>query len=534
MAAIAGGVCGGETVIVADVASRARSFSGIGVSASQCPTSGAVIKFAGVPSCRVVARRAKGSGEACRHVIGNGAAHRGGAVPLVGMAAVAIGVCGGEAVIVIDVAVGAGRGDVRSGKRPAGGAVIEVGGAPASGGVASRAVSKSKGGAGGGVHGLRGGLPSGEVATGGATSRWSDLERVVVGDMAIDTGVDFPGRSELVQILERESSGVVVPRGSPIRSGMAGGALGGGEARSDVVRYSAAHGGRAVPLILMAAVAVRVGNREVIVVVNVAVGAGRGGMNACERPTGGAVIERGGGPGNGVVARGTIRDGEGCASAGVRGIVGLLPGGEVAARVAAIIGLDRKSVVAVNMASSAARSLACGSQLVRVGQRETSGAVIELAIGPSGDGVATGAGRCRSREIGGHVIRDVAAETLRFVPVRSVAGQAIGGIQSVVVFDVARYARSGSRRHMRADESEARGAVIKGSSGPGNGVVARGTIRGGKRSACGGVCGIVGLLPSGEVAAGVAAIVGLDGQSVVAVNVASGAARGLASGCELV
>lgn len=47
------------------------------------------------------------------------------------------------------------------------------------------------------------------------------------------------------------------------------------------------------------------------------------------------------GPRNGVVASGTIRDGKRRAGTGVRRIIGLLPGGQVAAGVAAIRRLYR-------------------------------------------------------------------------------------------------------------------------------------------------------------------------------------------------
>ena len=55
MAAVAGGVCGGERVVAIDVAGRARRFGGIGVSAGERPASGAVIELAVGPEQRVVA-----------------------------------------------------------------------------------------------------------------------------------------------------------------------------------------------------------------------------------------------------------------------------------------------------------------------------------------------------------------------------------------------------------------------------------------------------------------------------------------------
>ena len=111
-----------------------------------------------------------------------------------------------------------------------------------------------------------------------------------------------------------------------------------------------------------------------------------------------------------------LRRGEGGAGGGVRGIIGLLPGGEVAAGITAIRRCDIQSVVVVHMALCARGDFTSGSQLVRVGKRESRGGVIEGGVGPVGGVVALRAER--SGESGGDVIGDVAAERLRVGPVR--------------------------------------------------------------------------------------------------------------------
>lgn len=56
------------------------------------------------------------------------------------------------------------------------------------------------------------------------------------------------------------------------------------------------------------------------------------------------------------------------------------------------------------MALRASRYLPRGRHLVRSRERPARGAVIELAIGPNGDGVTTGTSRGRRREIRRDVI----------------------------------------------------------------------------------------------------------------------------------
>jgi hypothetical protein len=246
------------------------------------------------------------------------------------------------------------------------------------------------------------------------------------------------------------------------------------------------------------------------------------------------VIEGSVGPSNGVVAGRAIRGGEGRAGRGMHRIICLLPGGQVASGVAAIVGLNLQRVIIVDVARRAIGHLARGSKLVRIGERESRGAVIELSVSPRGDGVAGGASRSGGREIGSDVIGNVATESLRFVPVGGMAGQAVRAAEGVIVIDVAGNAGSRSGRHVRAGQSKAGGAVIERGGGPGNGAVASGAIGGGKGGAGGGVRWIVGLLPGGEVTPGIAAIVGLGGEIEIAAHVTIAAGSNFARRRELV
>ncbi len=81
------------------------------------------------------------------------------------------------------------------------------------------------------------------------------------------------------------------------------------------------------------------------------------------------------------------------------------------------------------MAIGARGNLAGRSELVRIGQREACGAVVELPVGPHSDRMATGAGGSRPREIGGDVIGNVTAQGLRLVPIRLMAREAVRGSQ---------------------------------------------------------------------------------------------------------
>ncbi len=87
----------------------------------------------------------------------------------------------------------------------------------------------------------------------------------------------------------------------------------------------------------------------------------------------------------------------------MHGIVGLLPGGEVAAGVAAVRRRNLQSVIPANVTGKA------GHGGVFIGEREASGAVIKFSVRPFGDGMAGSALRRSGRKTGGNVIRNGAA-----------------------------------------------------------------------------------------------------------------------------
>ena len=172
------------------------------------------------------------------------------------------------------------------------------------------------------------------------------------------------------------------------------------------------------------------------------------------------------------------------------------------------------------MALRAGGDFARRGQLMRIGKRKAGGAVIEGARGPCGDGMTRGAGRGGSREIRSDVIGHVSAEGLRAGPSRLVAAHAIGGIERVIVVDVALCAGRGG---VGASESETRDAVVERCGIPADGGVAVGAVGGRESGAGGGMDGVVGLLPGGEMATGVATISGRNGEGVIVVDVATGA-----------
>ena len=268
-------------------------------------------------------------------------------------------------------------------------------------------------------------------------------------------------------------------------------------------------------------VAIDTGNIGVIGLIDMAIGTNRAMMRELPEII---VIEGSAQPTRGAVASG------GCASRReTRGNViryaaterhRALPRGHMAA---VAIGRQISGIIIVHVASRAWGFCWIG---MRAGERETRRAVVEHARRPSGDRVARGALRRCIRETCRDVVRHSAAYSCGAVPSAYMAAVAIGGIQRVIVADMARSTWRGRWRHMCANQSEAGDAVIEGGCIPtGGGVAIRAVCRREARASRG-VNGIVGALPGGQVAARVAAIGRCDFQGVVAIHVAKIAGDG--------
>lgn len=118
--------------------------------------------------------------------------------------------------------------------------------------------------------------------------------------------------------------------------------------------------------------AIRGANRQVVVVVDMAGCARDIGVAVGEQKSCGSMIKVRGVPTNRGVAIGTVRNGKRRAGRGVRGIIRLLPGGQVALRISAIRRRNLKVVVVVDVAGRASH---VG---VTVGEREPRGVMVEL------------------------------------------------------------------------------------------------------------------------------------------------------------
>jgi hypothetical protein len=455
-------------------------------------------------------------------VIGHCAAKCLRADPLILVAAVTVGVCHREVVVVVDVAVRTGRGGVYAGQRPTGGAVIKGGGGPGDGVVTGGAVGSSKRRASRCVRRVIGLLPGGEVTAGVAAIIRLNGEGVVSIDVARGATGNFSSIGDkLMRIGQRETGGGVIEFAvGPNGDGVAGRAGGGccREIGGDVIGNIAAESLCFVPVGCVAGHAVR--GVEGVVVADVAGSTGRRSgrhVRSDEGKTGNAVVERSGIPTECGMALGAVGRGESCARRGVHGSGGLLPASEVATGISAVGRLNREVVIAIDVAGCA------GHVGVAIGQRETNGGVVELAIGPLGDGVATRTGSSGGGESSSDVVGHTCAKRLCFVPVGRVAGHAIGGVKGVVVTDMAGSAGRRIGRHVRSDEGKTGNAVIERRRIPAFGGMAVGAIGGGKSWSRSGVNGIGGLLPSGEVAPGISTIGRSDGQGVVVVDVAGGA-----------
>jgi len=251
-----------------------------------------------------VARLRESGGDVVRDVAAQGLR----VGPIRGVAGIASGA--GQVVIVTGVALRAtrnlasGRQLVAAGKRPASDRVVKGIVSPRDCVVAGGAIRCREGSTGRRVRRIIGLLPSRQVATGIAAIRRLNAEVVVAADVALAAGRNLSSRRHLVGVGQREARGTVIKLTiGPGGDRVAGRARrrGGREIGRDVIGYVAAESLRAVPGGLVAAHAI--GRGQIVVVVNVALCARRGGMGASQRKSGDAVIEAGlVGPGDGVVA----------------------------------------------------------------------------------------------------------------------------------------------------------------------------------------------------------------------------------------
>ncbi len=184
----------------------------------------------------------------------------------------------------------------------------------------------------------------------------------------------------------------------PVCSGVAGVASG-GITRGDVVGDRTTESLRAVPIGEMATVASGVGRGEVVIVVEVARGAGSVHVRAGQSPASSGVVEHAGIPGHGVMASGTERSGKARSDVighGTAKRLGAVPGRLVAA---IAIGVSRSEVVIIVDVTKGT-----GGGEMRTGQSEARRRMIEGRDVSPGDGVvARGAIRCSESRAGGGV-----------------------------------------------------------------------------------------------------------------------------------
>ena len=155
--------------------------------------------------------------------------------------------------------------------------------------------------------------------------------------MALIAARHLSGRGDLVRIRQRKSRIGVIESGiRPQDRVVTLRTQRSWETRRDVIGYVPAEGGCAVPGCLMAAVAIGVCGGEVVIVIYMAVRAHvyfacrRQLMRTKQWPTRGRVVEHHVGPQRGVVAVRAIGRCKGRARRGVRRVIGLLPGCQVA------------------------------------------------------------------------------------------------------------------------------------------------------------------------------------------------------------
>jgi len=221
--------------------------------------------------------------------------------------------------------------------------------------------------------------------------------RVVPADVAVRASVDHrPNRTrdrrarrQHVRTLQREARcGVVKLSIRPENGVVARRTHGSRKARGNVVRYASTQRRRALPRRLVAPVAIRVRSRKGVIVVDVAVRAGihlarrRHLVRTRQRPAGAGVVEGRRQERHCVVTVRAIRRRIRRACCRVHRIVGTLPAApvvriQVALGVPAVGRLGLQVVIAVDVAVGTGIHLARRRQLVRIGQREARGGVVE-------------------------------------------------------------------------------------------------------------------------------------------------------------
>ena len=170
---------------------------------------------------------------------------------------------------------------MRANKRETGDRVIKRSGVPTLGGVAIGAIGGSKAGTRGGVNRIGSLLPLGKVAAGVAAIRRSNLQIVIVvevagsaGNVGVSVGKKKAGRA------------VIEDRRVPTDGVMARGAIGSGKGRASGRMR------RIVGLLPVGEMAILAcAGREVVIVIDVALLAGNVGMPIGEQEARGAVIE---------------------------------------------------------------------------------------------------------------------------------------------------------------------------------------------------------------------------------------------------
>ena len=169
--------------------------------------------------------------------------------------------------------------------------------------------------------------------------------RVIAAEVAVRASIhhwpdgsrDRGARRQHVRPLQSESRGAVVKLAVCPQNGVvAGGTQRSRETRADVIGHVSAKGGCAIPGRLMAAIAIGVGRGEIVVVICVTVRAliylscRSQLVRARQGPARRRVVEHYVGPQRGVVAVRAIGRCKGRARRGVRRVIGLLPGCQVA------------------------------------------------------------------------------------------------------------------------------------------------------------------------------------------------------------